>query len=233
MFLEVSQESQMWVSCFCNIRILPSDSRGGFSVCCRVSVKKGIRDCWEAAFQIICLTGSAHFVSAAQIPVIGKRRTLSLCVCVRTACSDSRHGFFHTLRGWTYHLVTSSLALEDSRPKGCLSSSPVMYYLLWVQWERHSCTPCMEWGVIYAQQGAVEAKAAGPLDAQKSFSGYRDSGKQPALKDFLFWRVLTVLHEVVVSPTHSELVKWKNEEKESEVSPGLPRDLPCKGPHHL
>lgn len=86
MTLEVSQESQIWVSCFCNIRILPSDSSGGFSVCCRVSVKKGIRGCWEAAFQIVCLTGSAHFVSAAQIPVIGKRWTLGLCVCV---CQDS------------------------------------------------------------------------------------------------------------------------------------------------
>lgn len=53
------------------------------------------------------------------------------------------------------------------------------------------------------QQGAVEAKAAGPLGFQKSFSGYRDSGKQPALKGFLFWRVPTVLGQDVVSPTLS------------------------------
>lgn len=142
------------------------------------------RGCWEAAFRIFCLTESAHFVICSTDSC--RRWTLSLCVCVRTACSDSRHGFFHTLQGWTYHLVTSSLALEDSGPQGYLSSRLIMYYLFWVQRHRHSCTPRMEWGVIYAQQGTVEAKAAGALDAQKSFSGYRDSGKQPALKDFLF-----------------------------------------------
>lgn len=32
----------------------------------------------------------------------------------------------------------------------------------------------------------MEALAAGPPDAQKSFSWHRESGRQPALKDFLF-----------------------------------------------
>lgn len=159
------------------------------------------RGCWETAFQRVCLTRSAHIVIRSTDSCHRRKVDSSLFVCVRTACSDSRHGFFHTLRGWMYHLVTSSLALEDSGPKGYLSSRLVMYYLLWVQGCRHSCTPCMGCGVICAQQ--VEAKAAGPLNAQKSFSGYRDSGKQPALKDFLFLEGADISSSQCCLPTHS------------------------------
>lgn len=233
MILEVSQESQMWVSCFCNIRILPSDSSGGFSVCCRVYVKKGIRGCWEAAFQIVCLTGSAHFVSAAQIPAIGKRWTLGLCVCVRGACSDSRHGFFHTLRGLTYHLVTSSLALEDPGPKDvCKVHSSCTTYCECRDTNTRARHAWSEVLSMYSK-GQWKPRQLVPSVSRKASQG------TGILESSLLWRVSCSggcwqFLVRMLSPQHIlQLVKWKNDEKRSKVSPGLPRDLPCKGPHHL